>query len=255
MRCRLINCIWCAALSFCCVAPFGASARAAETVALELVLAIDTSASVDVEEFELQFTGLADAFRDPGVLDAIASAQPLGIAATVMQWAGPHSQEVTVPWRHIRTPREAFAFADEIAATQRVFLIDVTAIGEAIDFATDLIAANGFVAPRRVIDVSGDGQSNFGILPSIARDRAVRDGITINGLVILNDQQHVYQHYRDEVVGGIASFIQTANRFRDYATAIRNKLIQEIQAPPTALAPSETNAIVISPAGGLTRGR
>ena len=42
-------------------------------VALELVLAVDSSASVDDREFELQVEGIAQAFAHPEVLAAIES--------------------------------------------------------------------------------------------------------------------------------------------------------------------------------------
>ena len=53
----------------------------AEKVELELVLAVDTSASVDETEFALQMKGLADAFRTPAVLDALSAAGRGGIAS------------------------------------------------------------------------------------------------------------------------------------------------------------------------------
>ncbi len=46
-------------------------ARAETEVDLQLVLAVDASASIDVREFRLQMSGIAAAFRDPAVIDAI----------------------------------------------------------------------------------------------------------------------------------------------------------------------------------------
>ena len=47
------------------------SAEAQVPVDLNLVLALDSSASVDAGEFALQRDGLAAAFRDPEVVEAI----------------------------------------------------------------------------------------------------------------------------------------------------------------------------------------
>src|SRR3546814_20291935 len=57
---------------FCCAA---ASALAAEPVRLELVLAVDCSSSVNLDEFTLQMEGIAGPFEDGAVLAALA---PLG---------------------------------------------------------------------------------------------------------------------------------------------------------------------------------
>ena len=44
----------------------------ARPVDIELVIAVDSSTSVDFDEFNLQVRGLAAAFRDPTVVAAIA---------------------------------------------------------------------------------------------------------------------------------------------------------------------------------------
>ena len=62
-----VFCVFCALL--------GVDAPRAQTVvALELLLAVDTSTSVDREEFALQQRGLAEAFRHPDVISAIERA-------------------------------------------------------------------------------------------------------------------------------------------------------------------------------------
>src|SRR6185312_10845549 len=58
-------------------------------VALELVIAIDTSASVDDREFTLQVEGIAGAFADREVIAAIESLAPAGMAVVFVQWSGP----------------------------------------------------------------------------------------------------------------------------------------------------------------------
>ena len=54
-------------------------------VAIELVLALDSSASVDRLEFQQQLDGLSLAFRDPDVLQAVENLQPMGVAIAVLQ--------------------------------------------------------------------------------------------------------------------------------------------------------------------------
>src|SRR3546814_20668436 len=63
--------------AFCCAA---ASAPAAEPVRLELVLAVDCSSSVNRDELTLQMEGLAGAFEDGAVLDALAQLGEAGLS-------------------------------------------------------------------------------------------------------------------------------------------------------------------------------
>ena len=51
-------------------------AVAAEPVDMELIIAVDVSSSVDENEYRLQMGGIAAAFRNPSVLDAIRSLGP-----------------------------------------------------------------------------------------------------------------------------------------------------------------------------------
>ena len=93
---------------------------------------------------------------------------------------------------------------------------------------------------RRVIDVSGDGVNNSGPPAEEARDRAVAEGITINGLPIVNDRPTfgrlppvpLDDYYRDSVVGGPGAFVVVADDFESFGVAVRRKLIREISALP-----------------------
>jgi hypothetical protein len=73
------------------IGPAWAQSSTPTNVDLELVLAIDTSTSVDEVEFDLQRRGLASAFRHPNVHTAIVAAGSKGIAVAVLQWAGKDS--------------------------------------------------------------------------------------------------------------------------------------------------------------------
>jgi Protein of unknown function (DUF1194). len=73
-----------------------------------------------------------------------------------------------------------------------------------------------------------------------ARDDALAQGVTINGLVILSEQpleQDPYHthpvggldaYYRENVVGGQNSFVIVAETFNTFGKAMLNKLIAEI---------------------------
>lgn len=207
-------------------------------VSLELVLAIDASSSINRNEFGLQMQGLAEAFRDPQVHQALAVGGTPGVAVMLLQWADSRHQSISVPWQVVFTPAEAEAFADAIDATPRFVVGGGTAIGSAITFATRLLLTNDYVGGRMVIDVSGDGRANQGEIPVRARDAAVAAGIVINGLAILNEDPALNVYYRQYVIGGPGAFVMTARDFTDYRDAIVEKLIREISAAPMALGPA-----------------
>ena len=67
-----------------------------------------------------------------------------------------------------------------------------TSISALIARAARSFEGNRFKGQRRIIDISGDGANNRGDYVVHARDRAVADGITINGLPIINDRPGPY---------------------------------------------------------------
>lgn len=213
------------------------TARAAQPVDLELVLAVDASSSVSADEFDLQIKGLAKAFRNPGVLEAVQAGGDLGIAVSLMQWSDNRKQIRAIGWTPVRDESTILALADAIEATPRYLIGGGTAIGGAIQFAVRQFEDNGFDGRRRVIDISGDGRTNQGSQPSKERDRAVALGITINGLTILNEDPTIDTYYFRNVIGGTGAFVVTANDYEAYETAILTKLIREIAAVPIATAP------------------
>ena len=198
-------------------------------VAVELVLALDASASMDRSEFELQVKGLAAAFRDEGVLLAVKNLSPTGVAIAVTQWGGDGDAKVIIPFTHIRSSRDAKAFGFRISRARRAFLASATSIATAITHATGLLEENAYHGDRRVIDVSGDGVDNGGLDLDRARDGAANGGIVVNGLPIDADAVGLADYYRDKVIIGTDAFIEPASDFEDYARAIREKLIRELR--------------------------
>ncbi len=186
--------------------------------------------------------GLAEAFRNPAVLGAIATAGPAGIAITLMQWSGSGTTAQAIGWTLVDDALSAYRLAAAIEAAPRLVAGGPTALGEAILQAVKLFDGNGFQGRRRVIDVSGDGINNEGIYASTARAHAVAQGITINGLAILNDEPNLGRYYLAGVVGGPGAFVVTATDYHDFAVAVRQKLITEItggsivQGPPAPAA-------------------
>lgn len=213
------------------------AAQAQRAVDLELLLAVDASSSVDRVEFDLQMQGIARAFRHPDVVAALRAAGDRGIAVALMQWSGSTRQAMAVPWTWVGDDASALAFADAVDSVPRLVISGGTAIGTALTRATAELLGNAFQGQRRVIDLSGDGRANMGLRPSLARDRAVARGITINALAILNEEWALDRYYLERVIGGTGAFIMTAETYESFAQAIKRKLIQEIAGAPIARLP------------------
>ena len=217
----------------------------AEPVDLLLVRAADVSRSVDHQKFMLQREGYAAAVSDPQVLDAIRSGPHGKIALTFVEWSGYGAQKVVIDWTAIDGPAAARRFGDQLVEAQRSFA-DRTSISGGIDFAAGLLAQSPFAATRKTIDVSGDGTNNAGRDVRQSRDEAVAKGITINGLVILSNNQVPWnpehtnppggleKYYQDNVAGGPGAFVIAADGFESFGRAIIRKMIAEIAYLPAA---------------------
>lgn len=200
-------------------------------VDLALVLAVDCSYSVDSSEYRLQMRGLANAFRQAAVQNAIAEGESGRIAVTLVQWSDDRNQLVAIPWTVVATREEAESFASTIDATPRNLAEGGTAIGTALQYAAAVLLSAPFVPRRRVIDLSADGRNNRGLRPSAARDEIVALGITINGLAVVNEWPTLDSYFEHQVVGGPGNFVVVANDYEAYAEAIYRKLLKEITGP------------------------
>ena len=70
-------------------------------------------------------------------------------------------------------------------------------------------------------------------------------GITVNGLAILNEDPHLDHYYRHNVIGGDGAFVMTAADYEDFAEAILRKLLREISGAPVAAAPPAGRAAAL----------
>jgi len=231
--------------------PFAARA---EKVDLLLVLAADVSRSIDDQEFALQRKGYAAALTDPRVMRAIVGGANHAIAVTFIEWSGASDQNVVVDWTIIRDDEAAGGVAAAILAAPRSFL-GRTSISAAIDFAMERFPLAPAESDKRVLDVSGDGTNNSGRNVTEARDQALAQGVTINGLAIINTQANpgyafhtqppggLPKYYQENVVGGAGSFLLVVENFDSFAEAMTRKLITEIAAAPATSTPQQTAAL------------
>jgi len=211
----------------------------AQNTDLLLVLAADVSRSIDEGEFDLQRKGYAAALSDPRVLAAIRGGATGTIAVCFVEWSGAGEQLVVVDWTIIHDDEDAGGLAATLLAAPRSF-IGRTSISGAIGFAMERFASAKPHSNRRIIDISGDGTNNSGRPATEARDRALAEGVTINGLAIINDRPNpgyafhtqppggLPEWYRQNVIGGPGAFLHVVEDFRSFADAMTNKLVSEI---------------------------
>jgi hypothetical protein len=206
---------------------------------LELILAVDASESIKIEEMLTQRAGYVAALRSTEVADAIAARG--GIALSYVEWAGPDSQRVVVPWTHLRGGGEAADFAARLAAApinpfgNRSHRERATCISGALLFAASMFSST---ATSNVIDISGDGRQNVGPDLAMARNWVVAQGVVINGLPLLisptGSSAQLELYYREFVIGGRGAFVVPVDSLARFEDAIRRKLVQEIAAVPVS---------------------
>jgi len=203
-----------------------------ETADLALVLAVDGSASVTYDEFNLIAGGMASALRDKAVIAGLTGGPARVSYACLLLWSGTGAQDVIVNWTRIANESDALAFADAVDSMSRSTVRPgETAIGEALLRALTLLGEVPATPKRSVVDVIGDGRSNSGIAPGPIRDRMAGAGITINGLCILHEEPDLLHSYSQEVIGGPAAFAVICKDYPDFAHAMKQKLVRETNAP------------------------
>lgn len=216
-----------------------AAPSASEELDLELVLLADATGSIDEAEIRFQRAGYAAAITDPSVLNAIAGNAYGKIVVTYVEWADMFSQDVVVDWTVIDGKASADDFAARLMEAPRQ-AYGRNAIGAALLKGKELIDTNDYTGLRRVIDLSADSANNWNGPPiREARDIVVGAGIVINGLAVLCRHcsgrpvsYDLEQRFYDEIIGGPAAFVVTADSAATFADAVRKKLILEIAARP-----------------------
>ncbi len=221
------------------------AASAEVSVDLELVLAVDVSYSMDLDEQRLQRDGYIEAFRDPEIIRAIQSGAHRRIAVTYVEWAGWGIQQVIVPWMVIEDAATAESLAVKLTEAP-ISRHRRTSLSGALDFSERQFGISDVRGARRVIDVSGDGPNNSGPPVGPLRDELVGKGIVINGLPVLLrpggpgsmfDIANLDEYYAACVIGGPGSFMIPIRAKSEFATATRQKLLLEIAGiePPPRL--------------------
>jgi hypothetical protein len=217
--------------------PASAARAAPEMVDTALVLAVDVSQSVNDARFALQMDGIAKAFEDPEVQRSILSGPHRAIFVSLVEWSD--KAAVAVPWTLIASPEDAKSFAATLRKTPRRGA-EFTCMSRALQLIGDkVLPFLPMPANRTVIDVSSDGHDNCNLSPPVdaLRDALVAEGVTINGLPILDGDEALTLEawYKAHVIGGTSAFTVPAHGYGDFERAMRRKFVTEI----SQLIPSE----------------
>lgn len=204
-----------------------------------LALGLDVSGSVDAREYRLQMGGVATALDAPDVRAKLLSMPEAPIVLMIYEWSGPNDQVVILPWTRIETDASIDSVIETLRQTQRRDATPGTALGVAMRVGQIFLAQQPDCW-KHTLDISGDGKSNLGPRPRDLRTRIEASGITINGLVIGVDDPNIgdirqaeigelSSYYRSEVIVGPDAFVMTAIGFSDYARAMTQKLLRELE--------------------------
>ena len=205
----------------CAAALWTSAVRACE---LALLLTVDVSGSIDPREYRVQMDGLAAGLRDGIVVESLIR-QNASVA--LMQWTGAGRQHMSVPWVSVRNAAQAERLAQQVEEMPRQWKKFSTAIGDAL-LASARALKDVPQCKRKVVDVSGDGESNEGA--DVAAGRAALDdmGATVNAVVIETSDADLTAYFWENVITGSGAFVVTAAGFEDYPKRIREKLIREV---------------------------
>ncbi len=250
---------WFVVMAAMLAVPAAGVAQEAEPYAvdLELVLAVDASGSVDEREYDLQMSGIAAAFRDPAVQEAIRSGPYGRIAVALVTWAEATEPKDASDWFVVASAEGAERLARFVEVYPRR-VAGGTGIGQAVAYSVRLFERNEIESLRKVIDVSGDGKEtaprDYTVMPKQARFVAMARGITINGLAIENEVPDLEAYYRSHVIAGSEAFALSVDSYEDFTPAMIRKLLREIRYRPKVSAlPPPTRARVFPVARSKSR--
>lgn len=220
------------------LSPLNSNASIAACSDVSLVLAIDSSGSIDDGEYAMQIAGYAAAFIDPEVQQALSGAGVVDVAAVF--WADSDFSVQILPWQRVRSPADAVSFSNAILSSKRGVTGD-TDIGDGLWAALTLLDLPHRCTTRSVVNVSGDGRASVSpkrkpdkVGLSVARSRAGQLGVVVNGLAILSDEPDLERYYLKELIVGDGAFVMNVADFSTFGEAIKRKIIREVEASLSA---------------------
>lgn len=228
------------ALSLVCV--FAAKADDMGKVDAAIVLAVDTSASIDREQADRQRHGHAEALRSREVQSAIRRGLVGCIAIAYVEWSSSGRLRAVMSWKRLCGRDDAVEAArviDEDGDTGRSKGVrGRTSLSYAIEASSLMLDDFPGQAPSKIIDISANGTNNDGISVAQARSTVLAKGYVINAIVLSRAEAGVTNdlcaYFRHNVIGGPGSFAIVADEPADYVRALKRKLVLEVSSAALA---------------------
>ena len=203
-----------------------------------LALGLDVSGSVDAREYRLQLGGVVKALSTPEVRAKLMAMTSAPVRLLIFEWSGPNDQAVLVPWTEIDSDATLDLVIATLGKTTRREATPGTALGVAMSLG-HIYLDQQTACWKRTLDLSGDGKSNLGPRPRDMKPKIEPSGITINALVIGVDDPNIGDirqseigelsaYFNAEVILGPDAFVMAAIGFADYARAMTQKLLREL---------------------------
>ncbi|TPL36034.1 DUF1194 domain-containing protein [Mesorhizobium sp. B2-4-6] len=222
------------ALSF--FAAFAAKAEDPDRVDAAIVLAVDTSASIDREQADLQRCGHVEALRSREVQSAIRRGAVGCIAIAYVEWSSVGQLRTVMPWKRICGRDDALEAAAFISGHGDTALgLHVrgrTSLSYAIEASSLMLDNFPGQADSKIVDISANGTNNDGLSVAQARARVLEKGHVINAIAVSRTEPGVtddlWTYFHDNVIGGPGSFAIAPREPADYVKALKRKLLLEI---------------------------
>ncbi|MEO3430368.1 DUF1194 domain-containing protein [Pelagibius sp. CAU 1746] len=215
-----------------------------EATDINIITAIDVSDSITQQEEALQYDGLSRGVVDPRFLARVSEGRRQRVGFFAFTWSSGGDIKIVVPWTVIENHADATRVASLLDAAPRIdrrgygifrpSSMDhgargMTDIAEAVRSALEISMAAPFPAHRSVINVLSNGVDNDGQDPRAVRDQAIRQGVTING-VVFGNMPDLPDYFRRNIVGGPGAFLMTVGKPSDLPVALEKKFWQDLVA-------------------------
>jgi len=215
---------------------------------LALVLALDVSGSVNSVEYVQQMNGVAEALSDPDVQAVLFANPEVPVNLAIFEWSSSAYQKVIIDWTALNGPADVEAIRNKLLSWKRAPAPEATGLGAALEYASSMVAR----APScwdQTLDISADGKNNDWPLPHRLRENGRLGRMNVNALVIATDftgtvdrtpdgVAELTSYFSARIIHGPGAFVEVAQGYTAYATAMKRKLLRELATRPLGLAPN-----------------
>lgn len=199
----------------------------------ELGLLLDSSGSVTIEDFAARSHGLAAAFRNEWLQQAIDSSTR-SLAVGVYQFSGPAQVSESVPWVVVSNSSSATSFAATLQSMNRDFA-GGSDLDSALLISSIFTANNAIDSENTTFLVLADGPTAAN---GIGRDAALDNGVDGISAWVTGDTQDL-DGYLAGVIGGNGSVAIQLSDPAEFEALLGRQLFQFFQNPDnTSLAAS-----------------